>query len=766
MSLLTRSRFLFLFLPMLVLMLDAVAAQSSDHPPLSQLLTDDNRIFHRAEYSYDWVTGVLSGKIDQSAATFELQMYSGDRANLRLIAVAPGVVRMQFWEGTPQFQQTSPMLLPLPVEYVAHLEETPDAFYFSSFGAQVAVTITKSPFALSVQDQSGHTSFETDTDDSIGDIPIAPSLGFRRSATEQGTFISFHLRNQEHTFGLSEKFDKVEKTGTRATIWGADTLGTNTLDLAYKAIPLLFSDCGWGLMLHSSAKNYWEIGSFSTISGSALTLEPQLDTFLFSGRDLKELLYRYTGLTGRPSMPPIWAMGIWMSRATYMSRAQVEDVVAQARARKFPLDVIHIDGWLQNAYYQKLGVDACDFVWNQERFPGREEMFKTLAAEGVSVSLWTNPYLPEGSAVYEEAAQKGYLVHDAQGGVSRLEFGEHAGAIDFTNSAAVEWWKEHLRELLRAGASVLKADYGDRIPVPAVFYNGQTGATMHNLYTMLYTKAVFDAVREVGGAGMVWRRAGYIGSQRYPGTWAGDTQPTWEGMKSALRGGLSAGLSGEAFWSNDIGGFNGRRPDPELYTRWAQFGLFAPLSRFHGTTPREPWAYDAETERIVTKYARLRYRLMPYLLRAAKESTETGVPIMRHMALQFPDEPNVQTLDDQYAFGDDLIVAPILVRGARSRVVYLPRGKWRAFESPQRVYTGPGFTQVSAPLDTLPVFVRQGAHVPMLAHDVQSLKDPRIFERTVEWPAAMLHTAKPESSKSSQQIHTNSSSRQPVNNHR
>lgn len=719
----------------------AAMAEDAAVPPLSRLLTDDGRIFDRPEYSYDWVTKVVSGTIDNSTATFEVELRSGDRANLRLIAAAPGVVRMQFWKGAPHFHETSPMLLPASVQYAAHLTETPEAFHFSSFGAQVSVTVTKFPFAISLQDQTGRTTFESDTDNSVGDTPITPSLGFRRSGSEEGTFLSFHLRNQEHTFGLSEKFDKVEKTGTRATIWGADTLGTNTLDLAYKAIPLLFSDRGWGLMLHSSAKNYWEVGSFSTISGSTLTLEPQLDAFLFTGHDLKDLLFHYTGLTGRPSMPPAWAMGIWMSRASYRSRAQLEDVVAQARARRFPLDVIHIDGWLTNAYYQRLGVDACDFVWNDQQFPEREKMFRELANQGISVSLWTNPYLPEGSPVYAEAAEKGYLVHDPQGGVSRLEFGEHAGMIDFTNPDATEWWKEHLRVLLRAGASVIKADYGDRVPGSAVFFNGQTGATMHNLYTMLYTKAVFEAVREVHGTGMVWRRAGYIGSQRYPGTWAGDTQPTWEGLKSALRGGLSAGLSGEAFWSNDIGGFNGPQPESELYVRWAEFGLFAPLSRFHGTTPREPWAYDAQTEQIVTRYARLRYRLMPYLLRAAKESTETGAPIMRHMALQFPDEPNVQTLDDQYAFGDDLLVAPVLVPGARSRQVYFPRGKWRAFESPDRTYTGPGFSEVPAPLGILPVFVRQGAHVPMLARDVQSLKDPKVLDHTVLWPEPMLRKA-------------------------
>lgn len=725
-----------------------IAAQDS----LAGKLTDDTRIFHRDGYSYEWATTVKHAAMDGAVATFELQTQKSHSTYLRLFVVAPGMIRLQYGAQDARFQLQSAMLLDgqgvtaLP----ASLRELRSAYIFESAEAEVSIRIEKSPFTLTLLDKQGHPSFESDRDDDVAGLPVTPALGFRSTAGTRQAFLSFRLRNDEHVFGLSEKYNKVEKTGTRATIWSTDTMGSNTLDLAYKAVPLLFSTRGWGLLVHSSAENFWEIGSFSTISASVLVDEDHLDAFLFSGDSLKQLLSRYTQLTGRPSMPPLWALGIWMSRASYGSAQQVEDIVAAARSRRFPLDVINIDpGWMATHYYFKIGVDACDFHWNTAKFSDAKEMFHELAARGMSVSMWINPYLPEGTPIYEEAKAKDFMASDGHGGVARLEGGEPVGAVDFTNPAATEWWKEHLRELLRMGAAVFKTDYGEGIARNAVFSNGQTGATMHNLYTMLYSKAAFETVREVNGQGMVWRRSGYIGAQRYPGTWAGDTQPTWFGLKSALRGGLSAGISGEAFWSHDIGGFAGPKPSPELYIRWAEFGLLSPLSRFHGNTPREPWEFGPEAERIVTKYARLRYRLMPYLVESAEESVSTGVPMLRHMALEFPDEPNAYALDDQYALGSNLLVAPIIVEGARSRQVYFPRGRWKALENPATIFTGPGFHEVAASLDYIPVFVREGGKVPMLREDVQNLKNPDILKRSGSWQLAVQLSSRPEDSRQS-----------------
>jgi alpha-D-xyloside xylohydrolase len=400
-------------------------------------------------------------------------------------------------------------------------------------------------------------------------------------------------------------------------------------------------------------------------------------------------------------------------------------VAKRLRAEQIPCDVFSIDPtWMRRQYYSDIGVEACNLDWDSGPWGEPEALFKEFAGRGFGVCLWINPYFSEESELYAEAKARGYLAKDSTGGVSRLEFGLAAGILDFTNPDATAWWQGKLMDLLRQGASVFKVDFGDRIPEDAIFFNGKTGKEMHNLYVHLYAGAVFEAVRQVHGTGVVWRRPGYLGSQRYPGSWAGDTQVTWEGMQGALRGGLSAAMTGEAFWSHDMGGFVGEKPSNELYIRWAQFGLLSPLSRFHGTTPREPWHYSDEAVEIVRHYTRLRYTLIPYLLAVAQQAVETGLPILRPMALEFPAEPCVDRLDDQYLLGGELLVAPIFAEGARSRPVYFPMGVWHPLEQPGAPVTGPGFREVAAPLDRIPLFVRAGAVIPRYANAPLHLKGP------------------------------------------
>ena len=687
------------------------------------IFPDDSRIFHRPEFSYDHVATILSARFADGILTLACVLSSGEEVNLTVEAITPQVLRLKAWQGEASFDAHSPMLLPLPESRPSvDFNETGQA-YLLSLGAYTLL-LHKSPFFISLASPTGETIFESETEQLV-ELYTSPPLGFRRRDVEKWAFLSWKIRNEERFFGLGEKFTRFEKTSTRATIWQADTCGSNTSDMSYKAVPVLFSTAGWGMLLHTSYRTHWEIGSFSYATGSVLVEDPKIDLFLMLAPSLKEQIQLYTALTGRPSMPPKWSLGVWMSRAPYRNRLEMLEVAERLHAEQIPCDVFNVDPtWMTRNYYNDIGVEVCNFDWNEAAWSKPDELFQEFAAKGLSICLWINPYFSEDSRPYAEAKEKGYLVKNQQGGVSRLEFGLAAGIVDFTNPAARDWWKAKLTDLLRKGASALKVDFGDRVPEDALFFNSKTGKEMHNLYVHLYVAAVYEAVQEAKGIGLVWRRPGYIGSQRFPVTWAGDTQVTWQGMKGALRGGLSAAMTGEAFWSHDIGGFVGEAPSEELYIRWAQFGLLSPLSRFHGITPREPWYFGETALKVVRHYARLRNSLIPYLLATAYESTRTGMPMLRPMVLEFPDEPNVDQLDDQYLLGHDLLVAPIFKAGARSRMVYFPRGKWWRWGNPSASISGPGFHDIEAPLEVVPLYVRAGAIIPRYSQPPLNLKGP------------------------------------------
>jgi alpha-D-xyloside xylohydrolase len=704
---------------------------------------DDTRIFQRPDCTYDYVTALGQASLDETAFKVDAFLRSGAAASLALIPVMPGVLRIQFGRAGAAFEETSPMLEAFPAEHPAlEYSESADAFICHYSGYRLE--LDKTPFCLRVISPKGETIFESEWE-KIVDMYTTPALGLRRRAKEplpntspaagKAAFLSWRTRAADRYFGLGEKFTRFEKSGTRATIWEADTCGSNTSDMSYKAVPVVFSTAGWALMLHTAFRSSWELGSFSYASGGLLAEDERLDLFLILAPTLKEQVMAYTGLTGRPQMPPRWAFGLWMSRAAYQNRAQLLEVAERLRAEEIPCDVFNIDPtWMERGYYNEIGVEVCNFNWNARDWGQPEALFSEFAEKGFGLCLWINPYLSTDSPAYAEAREKGYLVKSLSGGISGLEFGLKAGIIDFTNPEAKAWWQAKLIDLLHQGAAVFKVDFGDRVPADALFFNGKSGREMHNLYVHLYAQAVYEAVEQVSGTGMVWRRPGYIGSQRYPASWAGDTQVTWEGMAGALRGGLSAAFTGEAFWSHDIGGFVGQQPGEELYIRWAQFGLLSPLARFHGTTPREPWHYGPRALEVARHYTRLRYSLLPYLLACARESTQSGLPLLRPMVLEYPAEPRIDAIDDQYMLGPDLLVAPVFQPGARARVIYLPKGQWWAFERTGRrtALNGPGFHEVEAPLERMPLFARCGAVIPRYQQPPQHLKGPAPKEWLLE----------------------------------
>jgi len=674
----------------------------------------DARIFHQPQYRYDEVDAVTAVTTAAHEAQIMLKHTSGVESTMRIRFMSDEAIRLQ-WSGQgtqSEFEENSEMLVPYPAPAPTLAYTSEGGQHSWKFGERQLI-ITTEPFAFKIVDAAGKTIFELENYPLAGS-PLVGTMGWRKGQHSE-PYLSWKIHNDERFFGLGEKWNKVEKKGTRATIWASDTCGSNSNDMSYKSIPYLLSSRGWGMFLHSGFRSFWEVGNFSYVSGSVLSEDDKLDAFLFFGDGFKGLIDTYTSLTGKPQPVPDWALGVWMSRCQYEKQSEAEEAMDGLRERDIPADVIHLDPlWMKTHYYFKIGVDACDFVRNDSAFPDLPSLWKKWKENGFRTCLWVNPYIPEGTPIYDYAKEQGFLLKSDKGGLAKLSHGEPVGMIDFTNPAAKEWWKGKLKELLSDGAAVLKPDYGDRVPEDAIFHNGKTGKELHSRYLFWFTETCYEACQEVYDYGMVWRRSGYIGSQRYPGTWAGDTRSTWEEMASCLRGGLSAGFNGDAFWAGDIGGFTGDEPSPELYIRWAQWGLLTPLARFHGAnSPREPWYFGDKAVEVVRNYAKLRYKLLPYYKKCAQEAYQSGTPIMRHMHLEFPSAPATQFIDDQFMIGADLLMAPVFAAGATERSVYLPAGTWQQLDahlSPMgEPIDGGKYHTVAAPLEIMPLFKKPEA---------------------------------------------------------
>ncbi len=674
--------------------------------------------------AYERVRGGALARVEDEA---------GASHRLRLTAWAPGVLRVQFRndDRVPE-QAPSPVLLdatPAPLE-VATTTDGDAALRLEAPGLRVC--LAREPLRLAIADGAGTVRFAQQVLDRTLLGWVCPPAGTWRDADGLGgVHEALELAADEAVVGLGESYTGLDLRGRRRVLWAADAFGLNTTDLTYKPIPFWLSSRGYGCLLHRPERAVVDVGTLSTVTLGLAVAAPEMDYFVFLGTP-REVLEHYTALTGRSMVPPRWAFGVWMSRCMYRTRAEVEAVVEGMRARDLPLDVIHVDPlWLKGRAGRVL--DSCDFVWDEEAFPDPAGFVRWLRERGVRLSLWENPYVPRAGEMFEEGRSRGFLALAPDGTPAAPTVNPDAAVVDYTNPAAVAWVQAKHRPLLELGVACFKTDYGESIPEDARFADGETGARVHNLYPLCYNRAVAEVTREVTGTGLVFARSAWAGSQRYPVHWSGDAQATYGGMAGALRGGLGFACSGGAVWGHDIGGFWGpdgfAPPSPRLYVRWAQFGLLSPIARFHGTTPREPWEFGDEAVAIVRKFARLRYRLLPYLEACARETAETGVPMLRPLLVDFPDDPVAWRVDLEYLLGPLLLVAPLFDDG-EERLVYLPDGDWWDLWD-DTVHRGPAFLRAAAPLDRLPVFVRGDSILPLapaLAHTEAASWDTLLLE--------------------------------------
>ena len=523
--------------------------------------------------------------------------------------------------------------------------------------------------------------------------------------------LSFECKHDECFAGTGERFTKMDLAGHTFYLKNQDGQGVNNRR-AYKNIPFYLSSRMYGVFYHTSRYCKLSLADHSTRSVQFLNEAPVVDAYLIGGSTPERILYNYRTLTGFPSLPPMWSFGIWMSRMTYFSADEVQEICDRLRREKYPCDVIHLDtGWFRTDW-------LCEWKFNPERFPDPEGFLKGLKEDGYRVSLWQLPYVAEGAEQITEAKENNYIApltkeqERAEG--SNFSTLDYAGTIDFTYPKATEWYKGLLKELLDMGVVCIKTDFGENIHMDAA-YHAMSPEELNNLYALLYQKAAYEITKDVTGDGIVWARAAWAGCQRYPLHWGGDSASTWDGMAGSVKGGLHFGLSGFGFWSHDVPGFHSlpnfmNSPlDENVYVRWTQFGVFTSHMRYHGSFKREPWHYPAIAP-IVKRWWKLRYRLMPYILEEAKQTTETGYPMVRALMMHHADDRQTWHIDDEYYFGSEFLVAPVMNdKGVRD--VYLPEGKWVHFFTGERIEGGRWLKSVASPLDIMPLYVKEGAKI-------------------------------------------------------
>lgn len=566
-----------------------------------------------------------------------------------------------------------------------------------------SLEIQKYPFRIVLRDGQGKLLTQTRhiIDNDSTQVKLLP-FNFIKRGSDNSRSINpvLMLSPNERIYGCGESFTSLNKVGQKVQISVVDPQGPET-DGMYKPVPFYFSNRGYGIFMHTSAPTTADFGA-SYIGAQRLFMgDETMDFFIFFGEP-KDVLNAYTDVTGKSPMLPLWTFGTWMSRITYFSQEEGLDIARKLRANKIPSDVIHFDtGWF--------GVDwQCDYEFAKDRFKDPVAMLKSMKKDGFHTCLWQLPYFTPKNRYFRELVDGGMAVHNGNGTLNYED-----AVLDLSNPKTVAWYQGKIANLIKQGVSAIKCDFGEAAPYDGIYASGKTGFYEHNLYPLRYNKALWQAVRDntPDHEGVIWARSAWAGSQRYPLHWGGDAATNEigsVGMLGDLRGGLSFGLSGFSFWSHDMGGFVTKSPD-DLYRRWLPFGFLSSHTRAHGAPPTEPWLISDSFTKAFRQSAEMKYKLMPYVYAQAKDCSERGLPMVRALLVEFPDDPGAWFVEDEYMFGSQILVAPMLETG-KSRTVYLPRGKWIDYQT-GKVYEG-GYQTIPTAEIPCVILVKDGSLIP------------------------------------------------------
>lgn len=656
--------------------------------------------FHR--YEFDWYFNKIDKHLqlqnDKGAPYQEYTIHP--QCDIALSFVAQNTIRLQM-KTTEAQQRLQPSLMldgEVSTDTNWMSEETEDKVIYKS--EKASLEINKKSFCLRLSDANGKPLFSTmGSADLMAMHSKAMPFSFLKRAKDYSRSVaaSFTLFPGEKIYGCGESFTSLDKRGQKIVLFSSDAQSSASPEM-YKPVPFFISNRGYGMFVHTSSPVTMDFGKSQQGSNTLYIGDDVLDIFFFTGSP-SEILSAYTAITGRSPLPPLWSFGLWMSRFSYNNDKQMLDVAHQLRKNNFPCDVIHIDsGWFEK------GIN-CDFQFAKRSFPEPEKMIADLRDKGFRTSLWQIPYFTPCNPLFEEIISKGLYVKNYKGDVPTED-----AILDFSNPETVSWYREKLKALLQKGVSVIKADFGEAAPFYGQYHSGRTGFLEHNLYPLRYNKTVSDITTEETSDHIIWARSAWAGSQRYPLHWGGDAEVSDAGMAGTLRGGLSLGLSGFSFWSHDIGGFSGS-PDEELFKRWSFFGLLSSHSRVHGFPPREPWEFSICFQDTFRKVTELKYRLMPYIYAQAALCAAQGLPMLRALLIDFPEDETAWFIEDQYLLGKDLMVAPLMEQQVQNRKVYLPTGKWINYFT-KEIYDGGQWIHISAEEVPGILLVRYGSILP------------------------------------------------------
>ncbi|MCH5274979.1 MAG: alpha-xylosidase [Lachnospiraceae bacterium] len=635
----------------------------------------------------------------------------GINLTMVITSPAPEVLRVQTWhhmgvlQKSPEFELYQKEELPLSV--------SSDEDKLTIASGTLTLEIEKKYWSMTYK-RNG----ETITRSAAKDLACMKT-DWKGDYYDKGDVTETYMRQQlsmgvgELIYGMGERFTAFVKNGQSVAIWNEDG-GTSTYQ-SYKNIPFYISNKGYGVFVNHPEKVEFEVAT-EQVTKTAFAVEGgYLDYYLFNGPTMKEVLGRYTDLTGKPALPAPWTFGLWLSTSftTNYDEETVMSFVNGMLERGIPLRTFHFDCfWMKEFHWT-------DFTWDSRVFPDPAGMLKRIKDKGLNICVWINSYIGQESSAFKEGMEKGYFVKRTNGDVWQWDMWQPGMAlVDFTNPAACEWFQGRLAELLDMGVDCFKTDFGERIPTEdVVYFDGSDPKKMHNYYTYLYNKVVYEILEKKRGKGeaVLFARSATAGGQKFPVHWGGDCWSDYESMEESLRGGLSLLMSGFGFWAHDIGGFESTST-PDVYKRWVAFGLLSSHSRLHGSTSyRVPWAYDEEAVDVVRFFTRLKAKLMPYLYKTAVQANRTGVPTMRSMVLEFTNDRTCHYVDRQYMLGDNLLVAPIFNEDGIADY-YLPAGRWTDFFTGE-VKEGGRWIQEKHGYLSVPLMVKPGSIVALGAHD-------------------------------------------------